>query len=200
MTTRGRIIQVIQRGLGLTDEQAAAFSLRAIPTILLDDLTAPWQSDELSVGWGLFGAQLSAVAAEVGQYALENPAGSGKLVVMSEWRGNTASDNGWNFQLVTSAQVSTIAVSSNRATLDSRIGVEVTPLATRGLAAITRAESDPTLAIESAFVRNPAGQGPLVVVNAIISPGFAILIESLTANVANRMWYRWFEVPQVVPS
>ncbi len=194
-----RIPQTLLRGLSLTTEQAAALAGRLVPTVLVDDLTRPWQSDEFTEQWGVFGGTLGAVAAETGQYALVNPAGSGKLVVLHEVSFGSGGDSDWGVALLNeTTTVSGIAQSSTRATLDGRWLRTTTSTGQRGLVAVTRAESDAQLVPESALWHTDVSAinpSPFVILDAILSQNQTLLMEQRTANLASRLWYRWFEIP-----
>ncbi len=199
MSTPARYVQVLMRGLGIPQEQASALARQIIPTVLLDDLSNPWESDEFSIGWGVFGTLITAVAAETSQYAIENPPSSGKLVVvrnMETWSTTNAGLVG--FSQVPAAEVSTIAVSSNRVTLDGRHPGSI--LAQRGLTAVTRAESDPALSNEGVRVDLAAGQvWSVPQLDMILAPGQAFLLEWETVNIPTGIYATWFELPQVLP-
>ncbi len=188
------------RGLDLPEKQAQQILARLIPIVQLDDLSKPWESDEFSIGWGMFGASVTGVAAETQQFALENPAGSGKLMVLWNFWVSTVTAQIFNVSLTLDAatDLASIAVSSNRMTLDGRHPGAAT--AQRGLVAVTRAESDPAISIEGVRIRAPGDDdNHHFQLEAILAPNQGILMEGTTVNINSRAGYRWFELPQVLP-
>ncbi len=192
-----RINQTLVRGLSLTTEQAAALASRLVPVVNVDDLTKPWQSDEFTEQWGMFGAGVVAAAAETAQFAIENPVGSGKLMVLKSIWARLATAGPMGLTVLNEVTtVSTIAVSSNRQTLDGRWLRQTSILAQRGLAAITRAESDPALTPEAVLLRcEAASPTRFLDLNVIIAEGQSILMEARTAQIRLDLSYLWFEIP-----
>lgn len=161
------------------------------PTISLEVDRPEWKflgGEMICSGWGA----KAAAAGEYGNVVLENPTGSGALVVLERIGISIATAGQVEAFPLYSSAVSALAAVSTRFAADLRWANPSGSFFKTSVAMIRQGNLSP-ISGGFAYFYPLANTTSLFDLGFVLSPGTAVSIRAATVNIAMRVWFRWRE-------